>query len=63
MEQEKINPELYIQALRQMLAEKDDQIAKLSAMATQLKQELEAAKEAAKNENEDESKKSDSTGN
>lgn len=58
MEQENIKPELYIQALRQMLAEKDDQIAKLSAMATQLKQELEAAK----NENEDESKKSDSTG-
>lgn len=59
MEQENINPELYIQALRQMLAEKDDQIAKLSAMATQYKQELETAK----NENEDKSKKSDSTGN
>lgn len=56
MEQENIKPELYIQALRQMLAEKDDQIAKLSAMATQYKQELETAK------NEDESKNSDSAG-
>lgn len=53
MEQENIKPELYIQALRQMLAEKDDQIAKLSAMATQYKQELEAAK------NEEESKNTD----
>lgn len=53
MEQENIKPELYIQALRQMLAEKDDQIAKLSAMATQYKQELEATK------NEEESKNTD----